>query len=186
MFTPIELGTCLQRIAPMIESWTDTIVPAAIVPIHGPTYRREYAWMYAYERTIKTRIHRALGHSLGNVERCLFGADGAVSEALANAFLHGHRRDPGRPIELRCAIGRRGVAFLVRDQGPGFDVGAALDSLARGGTYFHIAGNGLRAIATALEVEAWYSEGGRALTLLVALRPPAASFPEPSALRLPL
>lgn len=181
MFTELEFGSCLSRITPVLGVWHDTVVPAAIPPLQGPVYRPEYAWMWAYERTLKARIRGLLGRPIGPADRVLFGAGGVLSEALANSFLHGHGRRPDRPIELDCAVGRGGIAFLVRDQGPGFDVAAALARLTQGGTYFRVAGNGLRALAAAEAAEACYSEQGRCLTLLVPLGTSSPTAPQPQA-----
>ena len=46
----------------------------------------------------------------------------ALSEALANAVVHGCKCDPSKTVEC-CLMGdaKRGLVIVVRDPGPGFD-----------------------------------------------------------------
>ena len=46
----------------------------------------------------------------------------ALSEALANAVVHGCKCDPSKTVEC-CLVGdgKRGLVIVVRDPGPGFD-----------------------------------------------------------------
>ena len=46
----------------------------------------------------------------------------ALSEALANAVVHGCKCDPSKTVEC-CLLGddNRGLVIVVRDPGPGFD-----------------------------------------------------------------
>jgi serine/threonine-protein kinase RsbW len=45
----------------------------------------------------------------------------ALTEALANAVVHGCKCDPGKTVECRVATDKRGVLIVVRDQGNGFN-----------------------------------------------------------------
>ncbi len=46
----------------------------------------------------------------------------ALTEALANAVIHGAKNDPSKTIECDVACdGERGMLIVVRDPGPGFD-----------------------------------------------------------------
>jgi serine/threonine-protein kinase RsbW len=49
----------------------------------------------------------------------------ALSEALANAVVHGCKCDPSKTVEC-CLVGndKRGLVIVVRDQGTGFDPAA--------------------------------------------------------------
>ncbi len=114
------------------------------------------------------RVEEVLGRRLGALERILFGADGVLSEGLSNAFVHGHRRDPKRAIRVVCRVGSWGLAFSIHDHGEGFDVQEAMAKLSRGGSYFHLAGNGLRALMGARGVVASFEDGGRVLNIKVA------------------
>jgi serine/threonine-protein kinase RsbW len=46
----------------------------------------------------------------------------ALTEALANAVVHGAKSDPSKTIECDVACDeKRGILIIVRDPGPGFD-----------------------------------------------------------------
>ena len=49
-----------------------------------------------------------------------FRAELLARESLANAILHGNRRDVDKTIEFRFAVGREWIRIEVGDQGPGF------------------------------------------------------------------
>jgi serine/threonine-protein kinase RsbW len=52
----------------------------------------------------------------------------ALTEALANAVVHGAKNDPSKVIECDVACDdRRGVLIIVRDPGTGFDPGKIPD-----------------------------------------------------------
>jgi serine/threonine-protein kinase RsbW len=60
-----------------------------------------------------------------------FAIELALREALANAVLHGNREDSKKKVHVRCECdGNVGVALVVRDEGPGFDLAAVPDPLA--------------------------------------------------------
>lgn len=160
-----------QGVGDPVASWTDEVVPNGVEPLPHGSYSPVYAWMFAYEKRLRSRIEKALGRRLGSLERRLFGPDGAFSEGLSNAFLHGHRRNPSLPIRVSCTVGRTGLSFAIRDGGPGFDASGALEALEKGASYFHMAGNGLRCFVEASEIVASHIDGGRTLCLLVPFRP---------------
>lgn len=164
---PLSMDELLAPIAPVLAEWTDEVVPAAVPVISDHRYKPDYAWMYSYEKTLKYRIEDALGRSIGSLEKALFGVDGALSEVLSNAFVHGHRRDPSRAITVFIVVGERGVVARVQDQGPGFDVQRVVRLAKDGGTYFQLAGNGLRTLLQRRDVTAYFSENGRCCTLRV-------------------
>ena len=168
MLGELDFEACRRRLAPVLASWSDVVVPQAVEPHRDTRYTPEYAWMHTYERQLRKRIEEVLGRVLTYEERKLFGADGAFSEALSNAFLHGHGRNPKLAIHVSCAVGSAGLAFVIRDQGAGFDVASVATKAQCGGAYFRVAGNGLRALA-GKGVVASYSDGGRTVTLFVEL-----------------
>lgn len=169
MITGLTFQTALARIGEPLGHWVDEVVPGSVAAHKSASYAPAYAWMFTYEKILRRKIETILGRRLGTLERRLFGPDGALSEGLSNAFLHGHRRSPELPIEVECAVGSRGLLFAIRDRGPGFDVAAALSRLRRGGNYFHVAGNGLKVLAALTDLEAGFADGGRTLLLLVPL-----------------
>jgi serine/threonine-protein kinase RsbW len=51
-----------------------------------------------------------------------FAVEMALREVLANAVLHGNRRDPRKKVRVCCACeADRGILIVVKDQGEGFD-----------------------------------------------------------------
>jgi hypothetical protein len=164
----LTFADLVVRLGPLAVDWQETVVPARIEALPSNRYRPDYGWMFTFERRLKERIEAAIGRRLERTtELRLFGADGVLSEALSNAFVHGHRRDATRGIAWRCAVAADGLACEVVDGGAGFDVAATVARATAGGTYFHHAGNGLRALIDDDLVEAGWSDGGRRLALLV-------------------
>jgi serine/threonine-protein kinase RsbW len=52
----------------------------------------------------------------------------ALTEALANAVVHGARNDPSKIVECDVACNaQRGMLIVVRDPGPGFDPSKIVD-----------------------------------------------------------
>lgn len=166
MLTQLTFDEARERVAPLVADWCDQVAPARWPSPPTHAYTRAYGWMDAYERELRRRIEAALGGRPHGLERRLFGPGTPLSEGLSNAFAHGHAHDPERPLEVRVAVGRRGLCFAVHDQGPGFDVTATLDRLQRGRGYFRLAGNGLRSLRERRDVLAGFCDGGRTLVLL--------------------
>lgn len=165
-----------DRLGPLRAEWTDRVVPNEVELLPDSRYAPVYAWMYSYEKGLKRRVESALGRPLGAREKDLFGSDGVVSEGLSNAFVHGQRRDPKAPIVVRTAVSRRGLAFSIRDRGPGFECRSALRQAARQGSeFYHFAGNGLRALLACRDLSFSYTDGGRCLNLLLGLRQTAVA-----------
>jgi len=55
----------------------------------------------------------------------------ALQEALNNAMLHGNSLEPHRLVHVRCCCdSRKGVQFIVRDHGHGFDPNQVPDPIA--------------------------------------------------------
>ena len=155
------------NIAPLAATWRDIVVPRNVEILPNFKYSPVYAWMYSYEKQLKYRIEEASGRPLGTVETLLFGADGVLSEAISNAFVHGNARRTDLPIEVVTLVGKGGMAFSIRDRGEGFDLNRTITAVARGGAYFKYAGNGLRALSDRDGVVAAYAEEGRVLNLHV-------------------
>lgn len=44
----------------------------------------------------------------------------ALEEALVNAFKHGHRNLPDKPVSVSWRIDSRRISLSIEDQGPGF------------------------------------------------------------------
>jgi len=89
----------------------------------------------------------------------------AITEALANAILHGNRQDVSKQVQLRFSYdpARRVLAVEVEDEGMGFDPTVLPDPTV-GENLFRESGRGIflmRNLADAVE----YKKGGRCVEL---------------------
>ena len=50
-----------------------------------------------------------------------------LSEIMANALIHGNKKDPGKSIMVRADIRRDLVRVTIEDEGDGFDVNGVAD-----------------------------------------------------------
>ncbi len=83
----------------------------------------------------------------------------AVTEALANAVIHGCRRDPNKAVEIFVECDpARGMLIVVRDPGEGFDP-AAVPSPLVGERLFKRGGRGVYLINCLMD-EVRYERGG--------------------------
>lgn len=136
-----------------------------ILPIAVPTpsqcpYPKSYGWLYVYERQVKALLRQAWGRTAPD-RLALFGHDGVLSEALSNAFVHGHHRDPRRPIYVTGIVGVHGLAFAVSDEGQGFDFRRCLALAEKRGGYYRQAGNGLKAFIQHPTARCFWEDQGR-------------------------
>jgi hypothetical protein len=140
----------------------ESVVPAECPGCSHAAYRPEYAWLFHAER----RVARRLDPWLVAHRAELIGAGGVLSEALANAYRHGHGRDPRRPIRVVVTKGPRGLLVRIEDEGPGFDVARIVRLYREGKPYFDVAGGGMRALVGSARFGVFWSDGGRAVHLL--------------------
>lgn len=162
MFIELSLTEALARIGPHQVLLDERFVPAQVVaPPHCP-YLPEYGWLFRVERT----IGRVLDPWLLAHRQELIGPGGLLSEALSNAYCHGHRRDARRPIHVTIYQGQAGIAVRIWDTGTGFDVVELKKRVHRGKGYFHIAGTGLARARDSQAFSVFYEDGGRAFHLL--------------------
>ena len=125
------------------------MVGEAVVPGECPfhansTYRHEYDWLYRYERILAAKLK----FLLEDFRYELIGEKGILCEALSNAYLHGHNRNPELPIHVRIYSGKAGALVRIVDSGKGFDIDQVIDWLQRGKRYFNRAGNGMMLMLT--------------------------------------
>jgi serine/threonine-protein kinase RsbW len=64
--------------------------------------------------------------------REIFGVRLALEEAVVNAFRHGHRGAPTKPVSVSFLVNPDLVLLEVKDQGPGFDPKKVPNPLAPG------------------------------------------------------
>ncbi len=93
----------------------------------------------------------------------------ALREALANAIIHGSRRDPAKTVKLSVSGGPEGVRFAVSDEGSGFNFRRAPDPLADGHLHAH-RGRGLFLIRRLMD-KVRFARGGREIRMWKAERP---------------
>lgn len=77
------------------------------------------------ERAEKAILDAARRHDYP--DRSMFALRLALEEAVINAFKHGHRSIPDKPVELRWTIDDAFAEITIEDQGPGFDPCAVPD-----------------------------------------------------------
>lgn len=101
-----------------------------------------------------------------------FEVEAALTEALANAVVHGCRGDSGQIVLLSVACSpRKGLQIKVRDKGPGFDP-SAVESPLQDQNLRRACGRGIFIMRQFMD-EVRYRRGGREVQLL--LRPQSPS-----------
>jgi hypothetical protein len=98
-----------------------------------------------------------------------------LKKGLGNAEKRGNRGDPDKRIRAELALTPRGAVVALTDEGPGFDVGDALQRLRRAEPYFTHGGSGLQTLEKSRSLVG-YADGGRTL-LLCFLRDPVSGRP---------
>lgn len=127
----------------------------------GP-YRPEYAWMYRFER----RLARLVDTYDPQLRHVLFGVSGPFSEAMSNAYCHGHQRDGHRAIRVAVDCSDSGLLVTIEDEGMGFDVDDKVARLRAGKSYWTNAGCGLQRLAGHETLGVCFDCGGRRTGLL--------------------
>lgn len=83
----------------------------------------------------------------------------ALTEALANAVVHGAKEDPSKTIECIVACDEaRGMLIVVRDPGPGFDP-SALPDCCHGENLYRSHGRGIFLINQLMDEVGFHSGG---------------------------
>ena len=83
----------------------------------------------------------------------------ALSEALANAVIHGAKGDPKKVIECDVACDEtRGMLIVVRDPGPGFDP-TSIPSPIRGENIYSNHGRGIFLINQLMDEVQFHNNG---------------------------
>ncbi len=95
--------------------------------------------------------------------KCASGREDAIelalSEALANAVVHGAGSDPAKLVECDVACDEeRGMLIVVRDPGPGFDA-SRLPDPCRGENIFSTHGRGIYLINQLMDEVRFHKNG---------------------------
>jgi serine/threonine-protein kinase RsbW len=80
------------------------------------------------EPAVRRLTERLAAH--GYSAAAVFAAEVALTEALANALVHGNKGDPRKRAHLRYRVSAEELVAEVRDEGGGFDPLRARDPLA--------------------------------------------------------
>lgn len=168
--------TASAQTGPRLRELVHEIVPANVATPPNCPYPKSYGWLFLYEQRVKAAIRQAWGVKRIS-QLALVGEDGILSEALSNAFVHGHQRNPRRSIYVTGVVGAAGLAFAVADQGTGFDVQHSLKLAAERREYYRQAGNGLRAFIQHPTARCFWEDAGRRFVFFLP-RPGERSAPE--------
>ena len=89
----------------------------------------------------------------------------AISEALANAIVHGCKKDPSKQVEFWVGCDQsRGILIVVRDPGEGFDP-STIPSPVVGQNIFSSGGRGIYLINQLMD-EVRFEKGGTEIRML--------------------
>lgn len=89
--------------------------------------------------------------------------DLAVQEALANAMIHGCKRDAHQQIRCVVRVDAEGAVITVSDPGPGFDPASVPDPLSEQGQG-RFSGRGVLFIRSVMD-DVTYARGGAEITM---------------------
>lgn len=162
MLTDIALKEGFARIQNARILFSEVLIPSACGKNPNSTYRTEYDWLFTYERILAGVLEPWTAH----LRYELIGEKGILCEALSNAFCHGHKKDPLKPIQLSIYLGDRGLIVRIMDDGPGFDLKEVKERFTRGKSYFHLAGNGFRLMIQNPHFQIFFTDGGSAFNLM--------------------
>jgi hypothetical protein len=143
--------------------YKERIVPSRQPRPHRCPYSLQYRWLFGFER----RLAAKLSDWLPDCYEHLFGTGGLISEALSNAYCHGNRRNPDRPIWVRVYDGPFGLMVEIEDSGRGFDHERHTHQRSEANrTCSRDTGLGLRAMLKNAEFGVAYYRGGRVFRLV--------------------
>lgn len=162
MLLDITIDSALKRIEQPRLILEENVVPKSFSPVPHSPYRPGYDWLFTYER----RLARLLEPWLKKFRLDLIGDRGVLSEALSNAYCHGHRKDPALPIAIRIYLGKAGLVIQMTDRGKGFNIRRVMRNYQKAKGYFHQAGNGFKLMATSRVFGVFYNRLGNEFNCL--------------------
>ncbi|SEA75282.1 hypothetical protein SAMN05660420_03071 [Desulfuromusa kysingii] len=140
----------------------ETIVPKTAPCASHSCYLPEYDWLFLLER----KLARFLDPWLKKHRKQLIGSSGLISEALSNAYCHGHKRQAKLPIGVNIYQGNQGILLRIYDTGKGFDYGEMLAKYLNKKNYFYNAGNGMKSMYETDIFGVFYDDNGSSFHLL--------------------
>ncbi len=106
--------------------------------------------------------------AMGFEQQAQLEIDLALQEALANALIHGCKKDPNKQIHCHVGVEGGSVVFTISDPGNGFDPDALPDPLSEVGQR-RFSGRGVHLIRSMMD-EVAYARNGSQLTMRKRLR----------------
>lgn len=94
-----------------------------------------------------------------------FEVELALTEALANAVVHGCRNDPAKVVECELSCRDGEVVIVVRDPGPGFDPASVPNPVSDENVH-STHGRGIYLIRQIVD-EAWFEHGGSEIHMVL-------------------
>jgi hypothetical protein len=152
----------LNRIGVSRILFEETLVPSSCGKNPNSTYRPGYDWLFTYERILAGVLEPWTAH----LRYELIGEKGVLCEALSNAFCHGHRKNPEKPIELKIFLGIKGLIVRIKDSGDGFDLRRVTEEFKKGKSYFHLSGNGLKRMIHSEDFHIFFTDSGACFNLM--------------------
>ena len=128
---------------------------------HCP-YLPGYGWLFLLER----QLARFLDPWIKKYRPELIGSSGIISEALSNAYCHGHKRDPSLPITVKVYQGEHGIMLQIKDTGDGFNIDAIVSDFRANKNYFYNAGNGIKSMFDSKVFGLFYGDRGTSFHLV--------------------
>ena len=116
-------------------------------------------------------VHRAMlviTAAAGFTDDAQLELDLALQEALANALIHGSKKDSSKQIRARIAMEDGAVVIMIADSGDGFDPNAVPDPRSEAGLG-RFSGRGVLFIRSVMD-EVSYARNGTELTMRKRLR----------------
>lgn len=113
-------------------------------------------------------------------ERLSFDEDGrtqismSVMEAGTNAIVHGHGRDPGRPVDVEFHLLPDRIEITIHDSGPGFDLARVNGDVTSANHLLEAHGRGIFIMRACMDEVGFEFSPGGTLCRLVKRRPLAA------------
>ncbi|MCK4508248.1 MAG: ATP-binding protein [Desulfuromonadales bacterium] len=162
MFLELTFDAALELLNKTELVFDETIVPKTCPRASHCPYLPEYDWLFLFER----KLARFLDPWMKEHRPELIGSSGIVSEALSNAYCHGHKRDPSLPISVKVYQGEHGVMVQITDTGKGFNIDTMVSNFLVKKNYFHNAGNGIKRMFSSKVFGLFYAGRGTSFHLV--------------------
>jgi len=162
MFLNLTYDTTLALISEAKLVFDEIIVPKTCPCASHSPYLPEYDWLFLLER----KLARFLDPWMKEHRPELIGSSGIISEALSNAYCHGHKRDSSLPITIKIYQGEHGIMLQIKDTGEGFNIKNMVSKFLSNKNYFYNAGNGIKSMFNSKVFGFFYEDRGSSFHLV--------------------